>query len=131
MKFTLRTIIKASAKEIYTTWLNSEGHTKMTGGKATISDKIGDQFTVWDGYITGENIVLEANYKIKQSWRTSQFEVAEEDSILEIILNEKNNETELTLIHSHVPESGEHYKKGWNEHYFEPMKLYFSELKAR
>ena len=41
MEFTLKTKLKASAKEIYTAWLNSEGHTKMTGGAATVSDKIG------------------------------------------------------------------------------------------
>ena len=45
MEFTLKTKIKATAEEIYTAWLNSEGHTKMTGGKATASDKIGDSFT--------------------------------------------------------------------------------------
>jgi len=129
MEFTLKTTIKANAKEIYSTWLSSEDHTKMTGGKATISDKIGEKFTAWDGYISGKNISLETNYKIKQTWRSNQFEESEEDSILEIILNETNNETELTLVHSNIPESGEHYKKGWNEHYFKPMKLYFSNKK--
>lgn len=36
-----------------------------------------------------------------------------------------DGETELTLTHSNVPESGEHYIKGWDEHYFKPMKAYF------
>lgn len=126
MEFTLRTTIKATAKEIYTTWLSSEGHTNMTGGEATASDKIGGNFTAWDGYISGKNITLDSNYRIVQSWRSSQFEASEEDSIIEIILNETNGETEFILTHSKVPESGEHYKKGWDEHYFQPMKLYFS-----
>lgn len=126
MQFTLKTTIKATAKEIYSTWLSSEGHTNMTGGKANVSDKIGGSFTAWDGYISGKNISLESNYKIIQSWRSSQFEASEEDSIIEVTLNETNGETEVTLIHSKVPESGEHYKKGWDEHYFQPMKLYFS-----
>jgi activator of HSP90 ATPase len=126
MQFTLKTTIKASAKEIYSAWLSSEGHTNMTGGKANVSDKIGGNFTAWDGYIWGKNISLESNYKIIQSWRSSQFVASEEDSIIEVILNETNDETEVTLIHSNVPESGEHYKKGWDEHYFQPMKLYFS-----
>ncbi len=126
MEFILKTTIKATAKEIYATWLSSEGHTNMTGGKATVSDKIGENFTAWDGYISGKNISLESNCKIIQSWRSSQFEESEEDSIIEISLNETRDETELTLIHSNIPESGEHYKKGWDKHYFQPMKLYFS-----
>lgn len=31
-----------------------------------------------------------------------------------------------THIHTKVPESGEHYIKGWDNHYFKPMKDYFS-----
>ena len=125
MEFTLKTNIKAKAKQIYKAWLSTQGHTKMTGGAAFVSDKVGDTFTAWDGYITGKNLVLEPYIRIVQSWRTSQFEEDEEDSQIEITLNETDGETELTLTHSNVPESGEHYIKGWDEHYFTPMKAYF------
>ena len=127
MEFTLKTTIDASAEKIYTAWLSSEGHTKMTGGVATISDQVGASFTAWDGYIEGKNLELEPYRRIVQSWRTSQFEEEEPDSQLEILLNEVDGQTELTLIHTNVPESGEHYIKGWDNHYFEPMKAYFSE----
>ena len=126
MEFTLKTKIEATAEQIYRAWLSGDGHTNMTGGTATVSDKIGDKFTAWDGYIEGQNIILEPFNRILQSWRTSQFEEGEEDSKTEILLNEINGQTELTLIHTNVPESGEHYIKGWDNHYFQPMKKYFS-----
>ena len=126
MEFTLKTKIDAPADKVYTTWLSSQGHTEMTGGAAIISDKIGDIFTAWDGYIEGKNIELEPNKRILQSWRTSQFEETEVDSQLEILLHEIDGQTELALIHTNLPESGEHYKKGWDNHYFQPMKAYFS-----
>lgn len=63
-----------------------------------------------------------------QFWRTSQFEKGEEDSQIEVLLKEDKGATELTLKHSNVSESGEHYIKGWDEHYFQPMKTYFSKL---
>lgn len=129
MEFTLKTRIKASPEEIYSTWLSSDGHSKMTGGEATISDEIGAQFTAWDGYIIGTNLELEINKRIVQSWRTSQFEEEEEDSRIEIVLVEMDEETELTLLHANLPESGEHYRKGWEVHYFQPMKIYFAEDK--
>jgi activator of HSP90 ATPase len=125
MEFTLKTNINATAKQIYKAWLSTQGHTKMTGGAAFISDKAGDKFTAWDGFITGKNIVLEPYNRIVQSWRSSKFEEGEEDSQIEITLNETQGETELTLTHSKIPESGEHYMKGWDEHYFQPMKAYF------
>ena len=125
MEFTLKTNIKAKAKQIYKAWLSTQGHTKMTGGASFVSDKVGDTFTAWDGYITGKNLVLEPYIRIVQSWRTSQFGEDEQDSQIEITLNETDGETELTLTHSNVPESGEHYIKGWDEYYFKPMKAYF------
>ena len=57
-----------------------------------------------------------------------QFKVGEEDSQIEVLLKEEKGATELILIHTNVPEIGEHYKNGWNEHYFQPMKTYFSKL---
>ena len=125
MEFTLNTRIKATAKEIYTNWLSSEGHTKMTGGAATVSDIVGHNFTAWDGYINGKNLELEPYKRILQSWRTSQFEEDEVDSQIEIRLVENDGYTALTLIHTNVPESGAHYKEGWNNHYFQPMKEYY------
>lgn len=126
MEFTLKTTIKATAEEIYKTWLDSDGHSKMTGGLATTSAEIGARFTAWDGYIEGENLILEPNSRIVQAWRTTQFEAGEENSEIEILLRETEGETELTLIHRKVPESGEHYKQGWVNHYFQPMQSYFS-----
>lgn len=125
MEIILKATLNAAAKDIYDAWLSSEGHTKMTGGEANASNKVGDDFTSWDGYIQGKNLVLEKNKRIVQSWRTSQFLENETDSQIEVLLKEGDGTTELTLIHSNVPESGEHYRKGWDEHYFQPMKKYF------
>lgn len=125
MEFTLITNFPTSAKKIYKAWLSTQGHTKMTLGTAFTSDKVGDPFSAWDGYINGKNIELVPYTKIVQSWRSSQFEEHEKDSQIEILLKELDGITELTLTHSNVPESGEHYKKGWDDHYFKPMKVYF------
>ncbi len=125
MEFTIKTTIETTAKQIYKAWLSTQGHTKMTGGEAFISDKVGDAFTAWNGFISGKNITLEPYHKIVQSWRSTSFKDDEQDSQIEITLKENGVTTELTLIHSKVPEDGEHYIKGWDEHYFQPMKAYF------
>lgn len=125
MKFTLTTIINATPKMVYEAWLSSDKHTAMTGGIAVVSDLVGENFTAWDGYIEGKNLELIPYNKIVQSWRTAQFEDNEVDSQIELLLSKKDGETELTLIHTNVPESGEHYIKGWDQSYFQPMKTYF------
>jgi activator of HSP90 ATPase len=125
MKFTLKTIIPAKPQEVYSAWLNSEEHSYMTGGEAVVSNKVDETFTAWDGYIEGRNIQLELNKRIIQSWRTSEFDEKDEDSQLEVLFNDISNGTELTLIHTNLSDNVEQYKKGWEEHYFEPMKVYF------
>lgn len=125
MEFTLKATFNTTAKQIYKTWLSTQGHTKMTGGEAYVSDQVGDPFTAWDGYIKGKNLILEPYNRIVQSWRSSNFKENEEDSQIEVLLTEKLGKTELILVHTNVPEDGEHYIKGWQEHYFKPMKSYF------
>lgn len=126
MKFTVKTKIKAPAKDIYTAWLNTKKHTEMTGGEASCNDKIGKSFTAWDEYISGKNLVLVKDEYIKQSWRTVEFADDQEDSILEIYLKEiKPNLTEIKLIHSNLLPQDIKYKQGWIDNYFEPMKMYF------
>jgi activator of HSP90 ATPase len=126
MEFTLKTTFDVSPEEIYATWLSAAGHTKMTGGEALISNQVGAKFSAWDFYISGVNLELEVNKRIVQSWRTTEFEEAEEDSRIEILLRELDGQTELTLIHTNLPAHGSQYKEGWEEHYFKPMKQYFA-----
>jgi len=126
MEIELSTQINASAEEIYDTWLSSDGHTKMTGGGAIITNSEGDDFSAWDEYITGRNIQLEPPHRIIQLWRTSDFSDYDTNSHLEIELKENNGTTNVILTHTNLPEHGEQYIEGWEEHYFVPMKAYFS-----
>ena len=84
--FKLVSTIPASPEAIYDAWLDSAGHSKMTGGEAKASDKVGGAFTAWDGYIWGKNIELVRGKRIVQSWRTSQFTDADPNSILTVTL---------------------------------------------
>ena len=88
MEFSLKTIIKAPAEKVFNAWLDSKQHAEMTGGEAICSDVIGTEFSAWNGYITGVNLVIEPFHKIIQSWRTDEFEENEEDSLLEILFKE-------------------------------------------
>jgi activator of HSP90 ATPase len=126
MQFTVQKTINAPAKIIYSAWLNSVEHSKMTGGKAKTTDKLNSKFTAWDGYITGKNVELIPNSYIKQVWRTSEFAKNQPDSILELkFIKISSKKTKVILKHSKLEDIDIHYKKGWGTHYFTPMKEYF------
>ena len=125
--FTLTALIPASAQAIYEAWLDSVAHSEMTGGKARMSDEIGVEVSAWDGYITGRNLELVPHERIVQSWRTTQFTDEHGDSIITVTLEDDDEGTVLTLVHSNVPDEQTSYEqRGWQEHYFEPMVEFFS-----
>lgn len=123
----LKETFETNPSEIYNAWLDSDLHSDMTGGEASCSTKVGDSFSAWDGYITGQNVELIQDQKIVQKWRTSEFDDSDEDSILTIELNQlTNGKAELTLTHTNIPEGQTQYEQGWRDHYFIPMQSYFN-----
>jgi uncharacterized protein YndB with AHSA1/START domain len=126
--FTLTTTIPASARQIFDAWLDSLGHSEMTGSKANASNEVGADVSAWGGYITGRNLELTPGERIVQSWRTAQFLEEHEDSIITVTLEDAENGTLLTLVHSNVPNDQMSYEQGgWEQHYFGPMKKYFAD----
>ena len=126
MEFIIKAQFKASPKEVYDAWLDSESHSQMTGGEAHTSQVVGEKFSAWDGYIEGENIALKPYQEIVQSWRTNEFETEEEDSQIQLIITKVEHGTELKLVHTKLPAHGMQYKQGWEDNYFTPMTAYFS-----
>jgi len=124
-KFELKKTFPVEPSEIYDAWLDSEIHAQMTGGSATVSTKENETFTAWDGYISGKNIKLVKDIEIIQTWRTTDFEANDHDSELIIKLKPIADGTELTLLHSNIPDGQPDYKQGWEDHYFTPMTTYF------
>jgi activator of HSP90 ATPase len=126
IEFVVNALIPARSGEVYDAWLNSEGHSAMTGSPASISPVVGAEFTAWDGYIHGRNLELVPGRRIIQAWRTTEFKEDEPDSRIEITLEPIGEQTKLTLRHSHLPAHGKKYQQGWFEAYFMPMEKYFS-----
>ena len=125
VEFEISDVIPSTPDSVYLAWLDSDEHTRMTGDKARVSAVAGEPFKAWGGYIQGRNLELETGKRILQSWRTSDFEDSEPDSILEILLKPEGSGTRVTIRHSNVPPHGMQYQQGWIDSYFTPMKEYF------
>ena len=124
--FTISEFIPARPSEIYEAWLSSEGHAAMTGSSATVDGKAGGKFNAWDGYIFGRTLELTPDQRIVQTWRTTEFPADAPDSRLEVLLEEAEGGTKVTLTHSDMPKDQvESYRQGWEDFYFKPMKEFF------
>jgi activator of HSP90 ATPase len=124
--FKISAVILATPAEIYKAWLSTKGHTLMTGSPARVSGKVGGKFTAWDGYILGQTLALEADQRIVQAWRTSEFSDDAPDSHLEVSLEKTKGGTKVRITHTNIPlGQANSYKQGWKDFYFKPMKKYF------
>jgi len=125
-EFTLTVNFNTSAETIYKAWTSTQGHTLMTGSPAKVNGTVNGELTAWDGYIWGTFLELDANKRILQAWRTGEFPEDAEDSQVEILLQEIDGKTKLTLIHTNIPAGqSESYRQGWEDFYFKPMREYF------
>ena len=116
---------KASAKDVYEALMDSKIHSQFTGAKAQIENKVGGEFTAWDGYASGKNIELITGKKIVQSWRADDW-VKGAESKLTIELSEQDGQTRLNFIQTGVPEEFvKDIASGWQEYYWKPLKNYF------
>ena len=123
-------IIPATPMEVYEAYIEEEKQTEFTGSKATSDPRVGGEFTAWDGYITGKYIELKPGKKIVQEWRSSDFLEGTPPSRFEIGLRKVKGGTELTMVHSGVPEEvAEDIGQGWRDYYWVPMKRYFKARK--
>jgi uncharacterized protein YndB with AHSA1/START domain len=119
-------VIPASAASVYAAWLDSEGHTAMTGGDAVIDAVVGGAHSAWGGYITGETRALEAGRRIEQTWRALDFPEGSGHSLLVVTIEDEDEGARVTIAHSELPEGmGASYQIGWQDHYFTPMMAYF------
>jgi len=124
--FVVTTKLAKPPQILYDAWLDSDEHSQMTGSPAKVSAEKGGHFNAWGGYIWGENLELETGKRIVQSWRTSEFTDDEEDSRIEVLFEASDSGgTKITLKHTNLPDHGAQYEQGWQESYFDPMKLYF------
>ena len=127
-RFEISTTLPAKVEAVYRGWLDPVEHAAFVGGAAAIAPGVGGAYDIWDGYITGRTLELDPPRRIVQSWRTTEFPEGSPDSHLEVSLEPDGSATRLTLVHSEIPHGqGPQYEEGWKEHYFTPMKAYFSE----
>jgi uncharacterized protein YndB with AHSA1/START domain len=125
-EFTIADVLPATPQAVYEAWMSDDGHTEMTGGTAEIDPRVGGEFTAWDGYITGRTLALEPGRRIVQAWRSSDFEAADPDSQIEVLLVAVPEGTEITLRHTAIPDGQSGYAQGWRDNYFDPMRDYFA-----
>lgn len=130
MKYILTQKIKfkgINPEKLYEMYVSAKLHSKACGGEASIKPKVGSRFTAWDGYIEGTNLYFEKGKTIVQSWRSSDFEHEDSDSILVLNFYREGKDGVILMSHAGVPDHQyKALKKGWDDFYWKPWKKFLN-----
>jgi activator of HSP90 ATPase len=119
--------IPATPEEIYEAFTDPKKHSKFTGSKATGKPEVGEEFTAWDGYISGKYLELEEGKKIVQEWVNTDWPEGLPPSKFELTFKATEEGTEISMVQSNIPADQEkELLDGWTEFYWDPLKEYFS-----
>ncbi len=125
-------LIPATPEKVFGAIADPKTHSVVIGAEATGKPVVGGKFTSWDGYILGEFLEIVPGKKIVQSWWTTEWPKGAPPSRLEWTFVEKEEQCEVTLLHTDVPaEQAAAYTQGWIEYYWEPLQKYFSKSKKK
>ena len=107
--------VNAEPSDVYSALTNPVTIEIWSGYPALMSDKPGDEFSLWEGDITGKILEAVENKKIVQEW---YFGEQVEKSIVTISITPERGDSVVTVEHTNIPdEDFENIAEGWREFY--------------
>jgi activator of HSP90 ATPase len=131
---TVRQVVTLDAppEALFDAYLNSRRHAAVIGSKASISRRRGARFSVFDGEITGRNLIVVPERVIVQTWRASQWRKADPDSVLILVFSKAGRGGRIELLHLGIPAydyAG--VSTGWRQFYWRPWRALLRRTRRR
>ena len=117
--------LPASAKSLYSMYLNARIHSAITGAKVAIGAKSGSRFSAFDGALSGKVLQTVPGSLIVQTWRSGKFHKGDPDSTLILRFVPVGRKGRIELTHVNVPKHDlRGVTQGWKHYYWEPWRRY-------
>jgi hypothetical protein len=117
----------ATAAQLFDIIVNPKKHSAIHGGAETkISNKEGDTFSLLNGNLKGQNLLIIPGRMIVQSWRGNVWEKDDLDSILILVFSNTSNGAQIEMVHAFTPGQ---FTELWDDIYWQPMKEFIKRAK--
>mgnify|MGYP001608439210 CR=1 FL=1 len=113
--------IWAPLESVWDALTNPKTIEKWGAGKAKMSDKNGDKFSLWDGEIHGTNLEVDTQKKLVQEWFSSD----DPNQATKVTFTLTHGDGCTTLYLKHEGVSSKNYDsidKGWDLYYLGEIK---------
>jgi activator of HSP90 ATPase len=121
---------RLSPDTVYQLLVDSKKHSNLTGQKASISQKVGGEFSAQSGRVSGINVDLVPGKRLVQAWRSKEFPEGAFSMATFLLKKTNDGGTDLTLIHRGVPkELIPGVEQDWRSLYWENIRTLQKEAK--
>ena len=112
--------IEAPIEGVWEALVNPSEIDAWGGGPAVMDDKVGTEFSLWNGDIHGKNIEVKQYELLKQEWVSGDWP---EPSIVTFLLTPNGNGTKVDLVHENIPDKEtKEIEEGWKKYYLGEVK---------
>jgi activator of HSP90 ATPase len=88
---------------LFELYMDSARHSVATGARAKVGRRAGDQFTAFEGALSGRNLMVIPKRMIVQAWRSTNFKKTDPDSVLVLEISKVAGGARIDLVHVGVP----------------------------
>jgi len=126
MKIHQEIIFKANVQKVFAALTLEKIFAEFSGMKADLKAQPGEEFSLFGVFITGKTLEVVTDKLLVQEWRSFNWDADIYSTVRFALKPINENETLLIFDQSDFPESEKaHLEEGWNNKYWEPMRLYF------
>ncbi|MBN1409259.1 MAG: SRPBCC domain-containing protein [Spirochaetales bacterium] len=120
-------------EKLYDFYMTPKLHALLTEDKVNVQKKAGTPFSAFNKYIRGKILYIKPGEMVVQTWRCTDWERDDPDSILVLIFTESGkNDTVLELVQVNVPdEYADDIKEGWKDSYWNQWRRYIRQLNRK
>lgn len=120
--------IKSPIDKVWDCFVDAKQIEEWSGGPAKMSDKEGEDFSLWGGDIHGTNTKIVKEKTIVQDWYNGKWD---KPSHVTFSLHAKGDTTTVNLTHLGFPQDEEKsLSDGWKDYYLGAIKLYLEKETA-
>ena len=99
-----------------------------SGQKGTVQAKIGGEFRMFDGWVTGNVLAYQPGKHLAYTWIPSDWKKGATPSIVVYRFTRVGSKTRISLTHKGLPTKTilRNHAAGWVEHVVDPLKAYLT-----
>lgn len=116
--------INAEPSDIYAALTNPYTIELWSGYPAQMVSEPGEEFSMWDGDITGKILELVTDKKVIQEW---YFGERDTKSVVTITITPSRGGSVVVVEHTNIPdEDFDNITEGWNEYYMGAIRRFYN-----